>query len=513
MELCCFHLGGWEACLLLVLAVCLLLYIYGKQPYGLWERLGVPGPKPSIFLGNIPDLYGSQTAKVTYANWQAKYGRTYGAYYFRKPALVTTDPELIKQVLIKDFANFRDRFSQDDDAMINNQVDTGIFFTKGETWKRIRALFSPSFSITKIKAMTNVINNSAKRLGQHVLESAKKGVPLDAKLLFGAFAMDVVTSTGFSIDVDSLKNLDEPFTKHGRSLFIYKKSIKLVSLLGCSFPMIARPVARILNSGFFKTEDMEFFNASIRRMIDDRRSEPDNVKRVDFLQLLIDVMDRNPEDAQTSGQLKKEEVVAQGIMLFIAGYETASSTLQFLCYELTRHPEIQDKLVAEIGKVIGDQEPSYDACLNLKYTDAVINETLRMYPPLSVLTRENEKATTLNGISLPPRTGIAFPLYLLGRDPEFWENPDDFNPDRFIEENDTPHIDPFAFIPFGAGPRICVGMKLGILEMKLALIHVLQRVVLTKATPDKLHIIDFTAILQPAEPIMIHATPRETASE
>lgn len=483
---------------------------YGKQPYGFWERLGVPGPKPSMFLGNIADLYGPETARAVYARWQATYGRTYGMYYFRKPSLVTTDPEIIRQVLIKDFANFRDRFSHDDDALINPQLDSGIFFAKGETWKRIRGLISPSFSIAKIKSMTSVINKSATRLGQHVLESARKGAPLDAKLLFGAFAMDVVTGAGFGIDVDSMKNLDEPFTRHGRSLFIYKKSIKIVSLLGCSFPTIARPIARLLNTGFFKTEDMEFFNASIRQMIEERRREKTETKRVDFLQLLIDVMDGTPGDADRSGKLTEDEIVAQGIMLFIAGYETASSTLQFLSYELTKHPEFLDKLVQEIDSVIGDEEPSYEACQNLKYTEAVINETLRMYPPLSVLNRQNETATTLNGINLPPKTGVSIPLYLLGRDPEFWENPENFNPDRFMEENNTSAVNPLAFIPFGTGPRICVGMKVGLLEMKLALIQVLRRVVFTKAIPEKLHIEDFTAILQPSQRIMIHASPRTT---
>ncbi|CAG5116014.1 unnamed protein product [Candidula unifasciata] len=437
------------------------------------------------------------------------YGRAYGIYYFRRPALIVTDPELIRQILVKDFANYRDRFSADDDALINHQLQSGIFFTKGETWKRIRALISPSFSITRIKSMSNVINHSANRLGGYMLESARKGVPLDAKVLFGAFAMDVVTGNVFGIDVDSLKNLDDPFSRHGRSLFIYRKSMKLLTFLGCSFPLIARPIARFFNSGFFKTEDMEFFNTSIRQMIDGRSHETKNTNRYDFLQVLIDAMDGNSEDAERSGKLTKEEVVAQGIMLFVAGYETASSTLQFLSYELARHPEVQDKLMAEIDKVIGDEEPSYDACLNLKYTEAVINETLRMYPPLSLLTRENETSTTLNGINLPAKTGIAIPLSILGCDPEFWENPDEFNPDRFMENN-TSRIDPLTFIPFGAGPRICVGMKLGLLEIKMALIQVLRRVVVMKATPEKLHMNDLTAMLQPSKPVMIYAKPRET---
>lgn len=485
-----------------------LLYLYGTSPFKLWKTLGVPGPDPAPFFGNTMDLYGPDSSKAAYAKWHAKYGRVYGIYFFRHPALVVTDPELMKQILVKDFNSFRDRMAYDKNILLNREVESGVFFAKGDMWKRIRGIVSPSFSIAKIRAMTGMVNRSAERLGEHVLKFAQDGVPWGAKLFYGAYALDVVTGTGFSIDVDSVSNLDEPFTRHGRSLFIYKNSIKFLAFLAGSLPAVASFIKKFIKVGFFKTEDMDFFDENIKYLVKERKENSGQIKYNDFLQHLVSA------EAETIGEdmgskLSPEEIVGQGIMLFIAGYETASSTLQFLTYELAKNPYALNKIIAEIDEVIGTQDPTYDLCLNLKYTEAAINETLRLYPPLSVLTRQCSQPTKLNEWNLPADTGVVMPLYNIQRDPEFWKDPDTFNPDRFVEGSPTYEpYDPFTFIPFGVGPRICVGMKLGMLEMKLALIHILRRVSLAKATPENLHINDFTSILQPSIPIMVYATPR-----
>ncbi|XP_059153010.1 cytochrome P450 3A29-like [Physella acuta] len=491
----------WAAPLFILLVLLCLLYTYGKQPYGLWKRLGVNGPEPTVLFGNIQDLYGPEGSRTAYSKWQSEFGRVYGIYFFRHPALVITEPELMKQVLVKDFNDYRDRMAYDKSILLNHEVSTGLFFARGGEWKKVRSIFTPSFSLSKVKSMTYNVNRSAERLGEHVLKLAREGTPWGAKLFYGAYAMDVVTGTGFSIDVDSVSNLDEPFTRHGRSLFIYKKTVKLLAFLSGAFPALMSPITKTFKIGFFKRDDMDFFYENLTRMIDARMNEE---KINDIFQSFINV-----QSDEAAGGLNRDEIVAQGIMLFIAGYETASSTLQFLTYELAKHPEALEKVIAEIDNIIGDKEPSYDLCSNLRYTEAAINETLRMYPPLSVLTRQSNKPTTLNGIEIPAETGFIMPLFNIQRDPEYWQNPNSFNPDRFVEGSPSfTAYDPFTFIPFGIGPRLCIGMKLGMLEMKLALVHILRRVVFTKATPELLHINDFTSILQPSQPIMIYAKPR-----
>ncbi|CAL1538784.1 unnamed protein product [Lymnaea stagnalis] len=231
-----------------------LLYLYGTSPFKLWKKLGVPGPAPVPFFGNTMDLYGPDSSKAAYAKWHSHYGRVYGIYFFRHPALVVTDPELMKQILVRDFNSFRDRMSYDGNILLNQEVASGVFYAKGDVWKRIRGIVSPSFSIAKIRAMTGMVNRSAERLGEHVLNFAKDGIPWSAKLFYGAYALDVVTGTGFSIDVDSVSNLDEPFTRHGRSLFIFKNSVKFLAFLAGSLPAVMSIINKYLKVGFFKTE-------------------------------------------------------------------------------------------------------------------------------------------------------------------------------------------------------------------------------------------------------------------
>ncbi|XP_055874753.1 cytochrome P450 3A29-like [Biomphalaria glabrata] len=503
--LCCASMPVWF--ILLVICV-ILLYIYGNSPYRLWKKLGIQGPETVTFFGNIHEIYGSSGGIASYAKWNSQFGRKYGVYYFRQPALVLTDPDWIKEVYVKDFNNFRDRMTVDSNILLNHEIFTGLFFAEGDVWKRIRSIMSPSFSIAKVKAMNSTIDRSAMRLGDHILRLAEDGKPFEAKRLLGAYAIDVVTGAGFSIDVDSVSNVNEPFTKHGRSLFTYTWFIKVLAFIAGCFPSILAPIAKIFNIGFFRREDMDFYVKNIKIMINERKQNPDEAKKRDILQNLIDAESQSITDA---GKLKltSDELVAQGIMLFLAGYETTSSTLQFLLYELASHKDVMEKIFAEINAVIGDQEPTYELCLNLKYMDATINETLRMYPPLSVLTRQCKKTTKLFDLELPAHTAIAIPVYNLQRDPEFWRNPNNFDPDRFIEGSPTyEHYNPFTYMPFGIGPRLCIGMLLGIMEVKLALIRIFQKVEITKATPEVLSISDFTTILQPLEPIHIFCKPK-----
>ncbi|KAH9523612.1 hypothetical protein Btru_040452 [Bulinus truncatus] len=492
--------------LMLAIFCVILLYIYGKRPYRLWETLGIKGPEPKLFLGNINEIYGPEGGKEAFAKWKSRFGRVFGIYYFREPALVVMDPDWIKQVFVKDFNSFRDRMAFENNILLNPELNSAVFFAKGSVWKRVRTIMSPSFSIAKIKSMSGIVDRCAQRLAEHVLKYAEDGVPWEAKRLLGAYAIDVVTSSGFSIDVDSVSNTDEPFSSHGRSLFDFDQSFKILCFLAGSFPAVMSPFAKLFGIGSFRKDDMEFFDKSIKHMLRQRKAEEGHVS--DMLQNLLEA-ESEVVTGEGKSKLTPEEIVAQGIMLFIAGYETASSTLQFLLYELATHKEVMEKMTAEIDDVIGGQEPTYDLCQNLKYMEAAVNETLRMYPPLSVLTRECSKPTKLFNLDLPAKTAVVIPMYNLQRDPEFWKNPNEFNPDRFLEGSPSyKAYNPFTFLPFGVGPRLCVGMLLGLLETKLALVHILKRVSVTKATPEVLKLNDFTMVLQPSVPIKLYCTPR-----
>jgi len=277
-------------------------------------------------------------------------------------------------------------------------------------------------------------------------------------------------------------------------------------------------VARFLNMTLTPREPVEFFKALIKRVLQERRDNQS--RRPDFLQILVDnesglnnnEMDKSEDvtPAATYGTgisntsyfknesnktLDETEIIYQSLFFIIAGQE-ATTVLKFTSYHLAVDPRIQERLYQEIktasDKNGGDLTPALIA--KLPYVDAVVCEALRMYPPLIATNRvANEDYVLGNtGIVLEKGHAIHFPLFSVHRDPEYFEDPDTFNPDRFMPEN-LDKIKDFSFIPFGSGPRSCIGMRFAIIEAKIMLVKVVQNFEFLK-TAKTLDKIDFMPI-------------------
>lgn len=218
--------------------------------------------------------------------------------------------------------------------------------------------------------------------------------------------------------------------------------------------------------------------------------EQNNISRKDFFQFLVQL--RNTGAIQQDGDwdtlianegAKKElsiaECAAQVFVFFLAGFETSSTTMAYSLYELARNPDCMQRVHLEIDLVLSkyNGELSYEAIGEMKYLDLCIAETLRMYPPVPMLNRECTMEYKIPGTDsiIPKGTSIIIPLYALHHDDQFYTNPEQFDPNRFSAENlvdKTPVNMPY--IPFGDGPRNCIGMRLGRMQTKLGLITVLQ---------------------------------------
>ncbi|CAG2169916.1 unnamed protein product, partial [Oppiella nova] len=228
------------------------------------------------------------------------------------------------------------------------------------------------------------------------------------------------------------------------------------------------------------------------------------VKRVDFLQLMLDAMrDDNNEaingseeytDSKSEEKYKKiqatddvkdkslsyDELIAQCVMFLIAGYENTSTTLSLCLYSIAKHPEVQQKLYEEIH-TFHEQKissaDSYETINSLKYMNAVIDETLRLFSPLMYLNRVATEDYELKGTGIIIKKGheVHIPTYPMHRDPEYFTDPQVFRPERFLPENIAHN--PYTYLPFGAGPRSCIGMRLAQLEFKLALVNLIHRYV------------------------------------
>ena len=179
-------------------------------------------------------------------------------------------------------------------------------------------------------------------------------------------------------------------------------------------------------------------------------------------------------NSKNKNALTKTETLTELVTFLIAGYETTATTLHFLCYILSRRPDVQERLRREVLEVLdGREHIEYEDMPKLQYLNQVISETLRMYPPGVRLNRLFQKDTEINGIEFEKGNSFSFNVYNIHHDPENYPEPYEFDPDRFSPENKAARH-PMAYIPFGAGPRICLGMRFAEFEMRVTLVDLVK---------------------------------------
>ncbi|XP_028640278.1 cytochrome P450 3A13-like, partial [Grammomys surdaster] len=231
-------------------------------------------------------------------------------------------------------------------------------------------------------------------------------------------------------------------------------------------------------------------------------------QRVDFLQLMIN--SQNSKIKESHKALSDVEIVAQSINFIFAGYETTSSALSFASYLLAIHPDVQKKLQDEIDATLSNKVPAtYDTLLQMEYLDMVVNETLRLYPIAGRLERVCKTDVEINGVFIPKGTVVMVPTFALHKDPKYWPEPEEFRPERFSKKNQD-SINPYVYLPFGNGPRNCIGMRLALINMKVALVRVLQNFSFQpcKETQIPLKLCKH-GLLQPENPILLKVVSRD----
>ncbi|XP_076473006.1 cytochrome P450 3A29-like [Babylonia areolata] len=349
------------------------------------------------------------------------------------------------------------------------------------------------------------IKRCSRDLTFNLMQKAKDGHKVNVKEYFGAYTLDVIASTAFGLQVDSQKDLTEPFLVNVKAMLGGVRTFHFFNALLAVLPFLA-PAVRWLRSF---SKPAAFYTDSIRSMVQQRKGRDGNDRStpVDFLQLLVNAEDTE-NTIESHKRLTLEEVESQMILFFVAGYETTGSTLQYLAYSLAMHPDIQERVVAEIQQELGEETPTYDNVSKLKYMDHAIHETLRLYPPVSQVTREASETMTIKGLTIPRGFGVLVPVQIVMRDPDYFPDPARFNPDRFSDKGST---DPISFLAFGQGPRQCVGMRLAMLEIKVAMVHVLRQIRFVR-TPDMPETLQFKAGVGSLQyltaPLLVKVVPR-----
>jgi cytochrome P450 len=216
---------------------------------------------------------------------------------------------------------------------------------------------------------------------------------------------------------------------------------------------------------------LETIDSVVFGLIRARQAERDSGEqpRDDLLDMLLDA-----EDAETGERMSDQEVLDEVKTVFAAGHETTANALTWTWLLLSQHPEVGEKLKAELDAVLGDHPPTSANMPNLYYTKQVFDEALRLYPPVPALVRRAIRPTTLDSYEIPATSRVLISIYNLHRHPEFWEDPTRFKPQRFLTERRASHHD-LAYIPFGAGQHKCIGNNFALMEGPLLLAMIAQR--------------------------------------
>ena len=405
-----------------------------------------PGPEPHFLIGNFP--LGRPDPLAVFTGWAREFG---DIFYYRAGWIhvyFLNSPELIESVLVTNQQNFRK------DRVIQNSrwfLGQGLLTSEGGEWLRQRRLSQPAFHRERLALYARIINGCA----EEMLDSWKDGENRDVHQEMMQLTLRVVAKVLFSVDV---KNESKEVAAALNLLMKHSSGARIllppwVRYLPLPFLIRVRRAVRQLDEVVYRI---------IRER---RRSENDNG---DLLSMLMSARDEDGS-RMTDRQLRDE------VMTFLlAGHETTALSLSWAWFLLSENPEAENKLHHELARVLDGKNPSFEDLPRLCYTEAVVKESVRLYPPAWSLARTAAEDFEIGGYLVPAGSNVVMSQWIMHRDPRFFPSPEQFDPGRWFEEH-TQRLPRFAYFPFGGGPRYCVGASFAMMEATLLLAAIAQR--------------------------------------
>ncbi|EDS44710.1 cytochrome P450 6a9 [Culex quinquefasciatus] len=348
--------------------------------------------------------------------------------------------------------------------------DRGVEFIEPELPNKL----SPTFTSGRIKMTFPLVVEVCKQFCDH-LEEVVQGVnEVEMHDLLSRYTIDVIGTCAFGIECNSFRDPDNEFRRYGKIAFDKLPHSPLVVYLMKAF----RKYANALGMKMLHEDVSSFFSNVVRDTIDYR--EKNNVVRNDFMDLLLKLKNtgRLEEAGEEIGKLSFDEIAAQAFIFFNAGFDTSSTAMTYTLYELAMNREAQEKArkcVLDIFAANGGQL-TYESVANMGYLDQCISETLRKHPPVAILERNADKDYRIPDTDLVIAKGrkIMVPIFAMHHDEEHFPDPEAYKPERFSPE-EVAQRDPYCYLPFGEGPRICIGMRFGQIQARVGLANLLRR--------------------------------------
>jgi len=467
--------------ILCVIILCLIAYKSFSIDCSYFEKNGISYVKPVPILGSFyKSVFRQESFREEFvkAYNQFKGEKVYGIFEGSRPVIVINDLELLKKITIKDFEHFKNHVpfvDVEDDAMFGNT----LLLLKDEKWHDMRTTLSPAFTGSKMRLMLQLILDICERAVKHLELSiknkpnSKNGIDFEMKDFFTLYTSDAIASTAFGLDVNSLEDKNNEFYKMGRKF----TSVTTWDIIFFIFYDVFKKFCRFIG---IKLGNKEFNNYFYRLVVDAMKyRKENNIVRQDMINMLIEAQ-TNPEKSHNR-EWTNMELVAQCAIFLFAGLESVSSTLCFATQELVENPDIQEKLRQEVdnfNEQLNGGPLTYEVIKQMKYMDMFISEVLRKWPPFIQMDRQCSKSYKIDEddlkLNIKVGDGIWIPTIGYHLDENYFPDPHKFDPERFSEENKM-NIKQMSYLPFGSGPRICIGSRLALIECKVILFNILKK--------------------------------------
>lgn len=390
------------------------------------------------------DVGGSDTLERL-SECFARYGDTYRVYApgRRSYSYVVHHPDDVKRVLVANHRNYTKGVDRD---RIKILLGNGLMTSEGEFWTQQRYMMQPLFHRRVITRFAEVIDETNMRFVERLEAEAARGGTINVTEAMSELTLEIVLRTIFGTDFEKMAEAFAVVTRdQARDLeFVYK----------------FRAVAKLVGV-----------------LVRERRSAG-SVEHFDFVAMMMSARDK-----ETGSGMSDHALIDEIMTLVVAGHETTASVLNWTWYLLSQHPDVEASLHAEIAGQALPSAPSLAQVETLRCAQQVLNETMRLYPPGWLLSRRTIDPDVLGGYEVPGGSSVLLPLFLLHRHPRYWSDPADFQPERFAPEHEAERPR-FAFVPFAAGPRHCIGESLAMYEMLMHLQRVVPRCRL-RFVPDR----------------------------
>jgi enediyne biosynthesis protein E7 len=414
-----------------------------------------PGPPRRATPGLFKKLATDRLSLMTSA--AARYGDAVRMSIGPKTLYFFNHPDHAKHVLADNSGNYHKGIGL---VQAKRAIGDGLLTSEGALWRKQRKVIQPVFQHKRIAGQAEAIVDEGDRLIQR-LRAHQDGEPVDVMQEMTGLTLGVLGRTLLDADLGGYGEVGHWFEAvQDQAMF------EMVSL--SAVPTWV-PLPKQLR---FRKARQELEHV-VDRLVADRLARSDTDGDDVLARLILSV--RLESDPQVARQRMRDELVT----LLLAGHETTASTLGWAFYWIDRHPQVRDRLHAEAVRVLGDRRPAYTDLQGLTYTNMVLQEVMRLCPPVWILTRQAQQDDEVGGYHVPAGSDVLICPYTLHRHPGFWDSPERFDPGRF-DPGVTVDRPRYAYIPFGAGPRFCVGNSLGMLEATLVLAMVARELKLAK---------------------------------